>query len=55
VLPSSWLTTGVLITVPSVNIVPAAVPITSGLCESMSVWPYCVETKATSATVEARR
>ena len=54
-LPSSWLTPGVLISAPSTNSEPAAVPTTSGLRESMSVCPNCVATNATSATVDARR
>ena len=55
VLPSSWLTPGVLTSAPSANSEPTAVPTTSGLRESISVWPSCVLTNATSATVDARR
>lgn len=53
--PRNWLTPGVLISAPIVSSDPAAVVTTSGLCESIRVWPSWVETSATSATVEARR
>src|SRR4051812_24807732 len=55
VLPSNWLTPGVLISAPSAISEPTAVPTTSGLRESISVCPSWVLTSATRATVDARR
>ncbi|WP_353589767.1 hypothetical protein, partial [Mycobacterium sp. URHD0025] len=43
-----------LISAPRHTRDPAAVPTTSGLCESIRVWASWVETSATRASVEAR-